>query len=87
VGNNGTFYYPKLDLIATVLFSDGLADLPLTIPRVRSKMVYLRENPTCVIREKSPFKNMYVDVHYEMEIKSANMDEFKIKPEHYNFEP
>ncbi len=87
VGNNGTFYYPKLDLIATVLFSDGLADLPLTIPRVRSKMIYLRENPICVIREKSPFKNMYVDVHYEMDIKSANTEEFKIKPEQYNFEP
>lgn len=79
VGNNGTFYYPKLDLLATVLFSDGLADLPLTAPRVRDKMVYLRENPRCVIREKSPFKNQYVDIHYDMQIDSADINEFKIK--------
>jgi len=81
VGNNGTFYYPKLDLVATVLFSDGLADLPLTIPRVRDKMIHLRNNPICVVREKSPFKNKYIDVHYDLNIKSADLNEFKIKSE------
>lgn len=79
VGNNGTFYYPKIDLLATVLFSDGLADLPLTAPRVRDKMIHLRENPKCIIREKSPFKNQYIDVHYDLKIDSADLDEFKIK--------
>ncbi len=79
VGNNGTFYYPKFDLVATVLFSDGLYDLPLTIPRVRDKMVYLRENPVCMIKEKSPFKNQYVDIHYELKIPSADLNEFKLK--------
>ncbi|MFT4152468.1 hypothetical protein [Parafilimonas sp.] len=78
IGNNGTFYYPKLDLIATVLFSDGLDQLPLTAPKIREKMIYLRENPKCIVKEKSPFKNMYVDVHYDLELKSANPNEFKI---------
>jgi hypothetical protein len=79
VGNNGTFYYPKIDLLATVLFSDGLADLPLTAPRVKEKMIHLRQNPICVIKEKSPFKNQYVNVHYDLAIKSIDINEFKIK--------
>lgn len=79
LGNNGTFYYPKLDLLATVLFSDGLYNLPLTAPRIRDKMVYLRENPNCVILEKSPFKNQVINVHYDLTIKSANVNEFKLK--------
>jgi hypothetical protein len=78
IGNNGTFYYPKLDLVATVLFSDSLADLPITAPRIRDKMIYLRKNPICVVREKSPFKNQIINVHYDLEIESANLDEFKL---------
>lgn len=79
LGNNGTFYYPKLDLLATVLFSDGLAELPLTAHRIRDKMVFLRENPVCVVREKSPFKNQEIHVHYDLLIKSANVNEFKLQ--------
>ena len=29
-------------------------------------------------KEKSPFKNSYVNVHYDLVIKSANPEEFKL---------
>jgi len=78
VGNNGTFYYPKIDLIATACFLDDAMNLSGAHPREREKMLYLRDNLNCVIREKSPFKNTYVDVHYELEIASASTEEFKL---------
>ncbi len=78
VGNQGTFYYPKLDLIATACFLEDVTTLKDAHPREREKMLYLRANPTCVIKEKSPFKNAYVDVHYDIQIRSARKEEFKL---------
>ena len=77
VGNNGTFYYPKLDLLATACFLPDVAELTNAHVREREKMFYLRKNPDCIIREKSPFKNLYVNVHYDLTILSADKNEFK----------
>jgi len=79
VGNNGTFYYPKLDLIATAVFLEDAVTLKDAHLREREKMLYLRQNLNAVVQEKSPFKNLYVNVHYQLDIPSANMDEFKIQ--------
>lgn len=79
VGNNGTFYYPKIDLLATACFLPDVEELRNAAVREREKMFYLRQNPKCIVKEKSPFKNLYVNVHYDLEIKSANKNEFKIK--------
>ncbi len=79
VGNAGTFYYPKLDLIATACFLEDVATLKDAHPRERDKMLFLRKNLKCVVPEKSPFKNLYVNVHYDLEISSADRNEFKIK--------
>lgn len=81
VGNNGTFYYPKLDLLATACFLPDVEELMSAHVREREKMFYLRANPTCIVREKSPFKNLYINVHYDLTIQSANKSEFKIKAE------
>lgn len=78
VGKNGTFYYPKLDLLATACFLPDVEELQNAHVREREKMFFLRANPTCVILEKSPFKNLYVNVHYDLTIKSADKNEFKI---------
>lgn len=78
VGNNGAFYYPKLDLIATAVFLEDAVTLTDAHPRERSKMLFLRNNLQCVVREKSPFKNLYIDVHYDLEISSASKTEFKL---------
>ena len=45
VGNNGTFYYPKLDLIATAVLLEDVTNLPDAHPREREKVMYLRDNP------------------------------------------
>ena len=78
VGNNGTFYYPKLDLIATALYTEDAINLPLAHSREKDKIFYLRNNPEHVAEEKSPFKNHIVKVHYELTIASANPAEFKL---------
>jgi hypothetical protein len=79
VGKEGTFYYPKLDLLATAVFLEDAVSLKDAHPRERDKMLFLRENPTIMIPEKSPFKNVYVNVHYDLIIKSADPTEFKIQ--------
>ncbi len=79
VGNNGIFYYPKLDLLATACFLPDVEELQNAHVREREKMFYLRKNPQCLVKEKSPFKNMYVNVHYDLTITSADKNEFKIK--------
>ncbi len=78
VGNQGTFYYPNLDLIATAVFLEDVKDLSTAHPREREKMHYLRANPKHVAQEKSPFKNVFINVHYDINIESANSQEFKI---------
>ncbi len=78
VGNQGTFYYPKLDLLATAVFLEDVKYLSTAHPREREKMLYLRENPQHVAQEKSPFKNVYISVHYDINIKSACTEEFKL---------
>ena len=77
VGNEGTFYYPKLDLLATACFLEDVEELKTAAAREREKMFYLRQNPQCVIKEKSPFRNLYINVHYDLIIVSANKNEFK----------
>jgi hypothetical protein len=78
VGNAGTFYYPKLDLIATTVFLKDPHTLNNAHPREREKMLWLRKNLNCVNEEKSPFKNIVVRVHYELEIAGLIKNEFKI---------
>lgn len=79
VGNAGTFYYPKLDLLATAVFLEDPHTLSNAHPREREKMLWLRNNLRCLNEEKSPFKNIVVKVHYELDIAGLIKDEFKIK--------
>ena len=78
VGNNGTFYYPKLDLIATASIHEDLGELRDAHGREREKIMFLRKNLQCVINEKSIFKNLRVNVHYDLKVASANINEFKL---------
>lgn len=79
VGNEGTFYYPKLDLIATAVFLEDTITLKDAHPLERAKMLQLRENPRITLTEKAPFKEVEVDVHYDLVVSGANPTEFKIK--------
>lgn len=78
VGNKGTFYYPKLDLLASACILKDAVNLSNTHPREREKMMFLRNNLTCQVREKSPFKNIWVNIHYELVVNSAIKGEFKL---------
>ncbi|TXE06978.1 hypothetical protein [Algoriphagus aquimarinus] len=51
IGNNGTFYYPKLDLIATAMKLYDAINLPLTSPEFRESVAMIRENDRLVIEE------------------------------------
>lgn len=79
VGNNGTFYYPKIDLLASACILKDAVTLSNTHPREREKMIHLRNNLQCFVREKSPFKNIYVNVHYDLVVESARKGEFDIE--------
>ena len=79
VGKQGTFYYPKIDLLATAVFLEDPHTLNNAHPREREKMLWLRQNLSCVNDEKSPFKNITVKVHYHLKIEGVNKDEFKIR--------
>ena len=81
VGINGTFYYPKIDLLATALYQEDMYDLPITHPREREKIMYLRENPEHIAKEKSPFKNYYIHIHYALKLQNVDPKEFHI---HYS---
>ncbi|MCY7421181.1 MAG: hypothetical protein LH478_05480 [Chitinophagaceae bacterium] len=78
VGNNGTFYYPKLDLLATAVFLDDAVTLKSAHPREREKMLFLRDNLHYITEEKSPFKNIVVTVQYDLLVKGADTNEFRI---------
>lgn len=78
IGNNGTFYYPKIDLLATALYTVDAINLPLAHAREREKILYLRQYPEHIGEEKSPFKNQLIQVHYALTIASANPTEFKM---------
>lgn len=78
VGNEGTFYYPKLDLLATAVFLSDAVTLTQAHPREREKMLLLRKNLRSTSVEKSPFKDISVLVHYDLEIPGVNISEFKI---------
>jgi hypothetical protein len=78
VGDKGTFYYPKIDLLATACLQEDLDTFKEAHPREREKLLFLRNNLQCTVLEKSPFKNIHVNVHYELSILSANKKEFKL---------
>lgn len=78
VGHDGTFYYPKIDLLATALYSDDMFELKATHPREREKVMHLRENLEHMASEKSPFKNHRVNIHYALKLENVDPAEFQI---------
>lgn len=66
VGNKGTFYYPKLDLIATALILNDVSTLSLAEPFERERIFSLREDPnqlsTEVLRKKE------LEIQYYLQI-------------------
>lgn len=75
IGNNGTFYYPKLDLVATVLILRDLKDLTAADEENRSAIMSLRDNLQGVRIEE--LRNKKIEIHYDIEI--PNMENWNLQ--------
>ncbi len=78
IGNEGTFYYPKLDLLATAVVLEDAITVEHAHPREKEKIFFMRNNLNFTTVEKSPFKNVYVTVHYELTLADIKMNEVYI---------
>lgn len=76
IGNKGTFFYPKLDLIATVVLMRDTTDLGSLRPYEREKIEQLRSRPNQIMLEPPPGKRQEVEIRYELELPSAHFGEF-----------
>ena len=77
VGNSGTFYYPKLDLLATAVVLEDAITLENAHPRERENIKFMRQNLLHTRAEKSPFKNLSIKVHYDLNLNIVNKNEYK----------
>jgi hypothetical protein len=66
IGNGGTFYYPKIDLVATAMLHEDIKTLETAHDEDRNAILKLRKNMnlvrTEVLRKKS------IEIHYELKI-------------------
>jgi hypothetical protein len=66
IGNNGTFYYPKIDLIATAMILKDVLDLSLAIEEDKFAILQMRANPDSLkIHE---LKKKEITIHFELGI-------------------
>lgn len=63
IGNEGTFIYPKLDLVATSIMIRDLQNLPLALPADREIILDLRKRPIQVRIEQGPKGDMPISYH------------------------
>ncbi|NVJ87359.1 MAG: hypothetical protein HWE15_13700 [Algoriphagus sp.] len=61
VGNNGTFYYPKLDLIATAMKLHDAVNLPKTSEEHRESIFEIRNNKRLLINENYRGRNISLE--------------------------
>ena len=64
VGNNGTFYYPKLNLIATALRLPDTCELHYADKECKEKILFLRVNPKETVVESGP--KGYFKIKYDL---------------------
>ncbi len=75
VGNNGTFYYPKLDLIATVMIMRNLDTLSEADQENKEAILSLRGNSNIVRIET--LRKKEIEIHYQIDI--PNLDQWNLK--------
>lgn len=66
VGNDGTFYYPKLDLLATAVRNTHIDTMEGAIEEDRNAILKLRDNLQVVILET--LRNKQMTIHYDLAI-------------------
>jgi hypothetical protein len=71
IGNNGTFYYPKLDLLATTMILEDVDTLYAADGDERTAIFKLRSELNIVRLEQLRKKN--IEIHYEIKIPNLEM--------------
>lgn len=74
VGNMGTFYYPKLDLLATLVLLNDSATLGSARPDEKQKIFELRENPSVKLHEVN--RGREIDITYDLNIRGIDITVF-----------
>ena len=76
IGNNGTFYYPKNDLLATVVLQKEARNLANASELETERIFDLRKNPLQLTNEKGR-KNQLIQIDYDLRLPTANPMEFR----------
>lgn len=66
LGENGTFYYPSLDLLATAMLIEDTSTLEHADSEEKGKIFDLRDNPIQQVTEIN--KKREVGIHYQLDI-------------------
>jgi len=66
IGNDGTFYYPKLDLIATTMLLKDVPTIEKAQEEDKAAIFKIRENLT--IDREEVLRNKKIMIHYDLEI-------------------
>lgn len=69
LGNNGTFYYPKEDLVATAIMIQDTEKLPTSDPFDKSIVMDLRQNLVQKKTEKGPLGEINIDYNLKINVK------------------
>lgn len=77
LGNQGTFYYPKLDLLATAVLLEDTSTLEHARGSEQKKIVELRKKLQQVTTEVSPGRRIEVEVEYDLLLDNIAPNEFK----------
>lgn len=77
IGNKGTFYYPKLDLVATAMYIEDLSQFKYANTDKRERLIALIQNPKQLRVEKVPKNDTIVNIHYNLTINNIVIEEFK----------
>ena len=75
VGNQGTFYYPKLDLIATSMVVKDIPVLSKAHEEDKTAILKIRENLNIIRVEE--LRKKEITIHYETKI--DNLDQWNLK--------
>jgi hypothetical protein len=78
IGNNGTFYYPKLDLLATIVLLEDAQTVHQAEISEQERIFHIRKNLKQVYIEISPIRQMEVEIHYDLRLENVDPAEFKI---------
>jgi hypothetical protein len=78
LGNNGTFYYPKIDLLATAVLMEDCIGMQTAVPYEIGRIKSLRKDLNQEVTEIVPERTNYVNIAYNLEITDASRDEFHL---------